>query len=249
MLEPKNKLLNDSVAHVNRLSAVDTVRARIALAIEHGLLRPGERLPGDEAIADGLDVSVMTARRALVRLAGEGLVVRRRGKTGGTFVADAPPADVVSAVSSYNADLTTVDRLIDQRALIETALVNGACHRAATSHVDVLQHYIDQGFSATDWTGFHRADEQFHLALVDASGMEWARDIHSEVLRQLYRYFVPYPIEYLQESNAEHQRILDAIKAGDTSRATAECQAHISVLHETMFTGLNKRREKGSTSS
>ena len=242
MAELKNTLLNESVAHVNRLSAVDTVRARIALAVEHGLLRPGERLPSDEAIADGLDVSVMTARRALVKLAGEGIVVRRRGKVGGTFVADSPPEHAVAAVSSYNADSRTIDRLIDERALIETALVSGACAHPHPDEFDVLQHHIDQASAATNWAAYHRADEMFHLGLIDASGMEWARDIHTQTLRQLYRYFVPYPIEYLQESNAEHQRILDAMRAGDTPRATAECQAHIRILHETMFTGLNRRR-------
>lgn len=241
-VEPKNKLLNDSVAHVTRLSAVDTVRARIALAIDHGLLRPSERLPSDDAIADALDVSIMTARRALEKLAREGLVVRRRGKSGGTFVSDDPPVHVVSAVSSYNADSKTIDRLIDERALIETALVSSACAQPNGPSFDVLQQHIDAASSATDWAAYHRADELFHLGLVDASGMEWAREIHSEVLRQLYRYFVPYPIEYLQESNAEHQRILDAMRAGDTVRASRECQLHIRILHDTMFTGLSKRR-------
>ena len=69
MAEPKNKLLVDSVAHITRLSALDTVRARIALAVEHGLLQPAERLPHNEDIADALDVSVTTARRALEKLA------------------------------------------------------------------------------------------------------------------------------------------------------------------------------------
>ena len=241
MAEPKNKLLVDSVAHITRLSALDTVRARIALAVEHGLLQPAERLPHDEDIADALDVSVTTARRALEKLAEEGLVVRRRGKAGGTFVSDAPLGHVVSAVSSYNADSTTINRLIDERALIETALVSGACAHPNKAHFDVLRQHIDEASQATDWAAYHRADALFHLGLVDASGMEWARDVHSEVLRQLYRYFLPYPIEYLQESNAEHRRMLDAMISGDTVRAAHECQSHIRILHSTMFIGLSKR--------
>ena len=240
MADPKNKLLIDSVAHITRLSAVDTVCARIALAIEHGLLRPAERLPHDQDIAEALDVSVITARRALEKLAKEGLVVRRRGKTGGSFVSDDPLGHVVSAVSSYNADSKTINRLIDERALVETALVSAASSNPKKQHIDVLQQHIDTASSATDWAAYHRADALFHLGLVEASGMEWARDAHSEILRQLYQYFVPYPIEYLQESNLEHQRILDAIISGDTPVAIKECQSHILVLHDTMFTGLGK---------
>jgi len=241
MADPKNKLLIDSVAHITRLSAVDTVCARIALAIEHGLLRPAERLPHDQDIAEALDVSVITARRALEKLAKEGLVVRRRGKTGGSFVSDNPIGHVVSAVSSYNADSKTINRLIDERALVETALVVAASSNPKKQNLNVLQQHIDMASSATDWATYHRADALFHLGLVEASGMEWARDTHSEILRQLYRYFVPYPIEYLRESNLEHQRILDAIISGDTPLAIKECQSHILILHDTMFTGLGKR--------
>ena len=237
-----NTLQSGVVSHITRLSAVDTVRARIALAVNFGLMQPGERLPSDESIAEALDVSVMSARRALATLASDGLVVRRRGKTGGTFVADEPPRNAVDAVSLYNADENTVDRLIDERTLIETALVTSACVRATPHSLDTLQSYIDQAAAADNWASYHRADEQFHLALVEASGLEWARPVHADVLNRLYQYFLPYPIEYLKESNAEHQRILDAIRRGDTDSAITECHNHIHVLHETMFTGLHKRR-------
>ena len=44
-------LTGPAVAGITRLSAVDTVRARIALAVELGLLAPGEQLPSDAAVA------------------------------------------------------------------------------------------------------------------------------------------------------------------------------------------------------
>ena len=61
------------------------------MAISLGLLKPGERLPDQEDVALGLSVSPITARRALASLAEQGVVVRRRGRAGGTFVADSPP--------------------------------------------------------------------------------------------------------------------------------------------------------------
>lgn len=246
MSELSDSIASQAIAHITRLSAVETVRARIALAIKYGLLQPGERLPSDEAIAEALDVSVMTARRALVRLAEDGVVLRRRGKSGGTFVEASPRLDSVEAIGSYEADEIALDRLIDQRALVESALVASASLRTEEKALQRLQDCIDRAHAATDWAEFHQADEDFHLTLVDASGLGWARGLHSEVLSQLYQYFLPYPIEYLRESNAEHQRILDAVRSGDTTTAIAECQAHIRVLHETMFTGLHRKqlREK-----
>jgi DNA-binding FadR family transcriptional regulator len=233
-----NVLRDHAVSRITRLSAVDTVRARIAMAIELGLLLPGERLPKDNDIAAALEVSTITVRRALASLALDLLVIRRRGKTGGTFVGEHPPPGALSVATVYREDKVTVDRLIDERTLIESALVSAAATSSNLAAVDALQGFIDEGNSASDWAAFHRADEKFHIGLVDASGLEWAREIHSSVLGELYQYFVPYPIEYLRASNGEHQRIVDSIRGGNVARAAAECQAHIQVLHDTMYTGL-----------
>ena len=231
-------LSNHAVSRITRLSAVDTVRARIAMAIELGLLQHGERLPPDVDIAHSLDVSTVTTRRALARLAADGLVVRRRGKNGGTFVADHPPVGVVDVSDIYRADKQTVDSLIDQRTLIETALVSAAALKPRPQELARLQEHIDAAARATNWADYHLADEKFHLGLVAASGLDWAEAQHRAVLTELYQYFVPYPIEYLHESNAEHQRIVDAIATGNVGAAITECHAHIQVLHDTMYTGL-----------
>ena len=122
-------LTGPAVAGITRLSAVDTVRARIALAVELGLLAPGEQLPSDADVAAALDVSEITARRAVKSLAEEGLLRRVRGRSGGTFVADDAPAAAGragGAVQAYRADAEAVHRLIDQRLLAETSLTHFA---------------------------------------------------------------------------------------------------------------------------
>src|SRR5215204_7783204 len=55
--------------------------------IESGALGPGERLPPERDLADGLSVSRMTVRQALASLAARGLVERGVGR--GTFVREA----------------------------------------------------------------------------------------------------------------------------------------------------------------
>ncbi len=52
--------------------------------IRSGLLRPGDRIPPERELAEQLQVSRMTVRQALGRLADRGLLVRERGR--GTFV-------------------------------------------------------------------------------------------------------------------------------------------------------------------
>ena len=54
--------------------------------IAEGVWKPAEALPSEYALADELDVSQGTIRKALDALASEGLVERRQGK--GTFIAE-----------------------------------------------------------------------------------------------------------------------------------------------------------------
>jgi len=54
-------------------------------AIDSGVLKPGQKLPTETALAELLPVSIGTIQRALGSLVNEGLVVRRRGA--GSFVA------------------------------------------------------------------------------------------------------------------------------------------------------------------
>jgi GntR family transcriptional regulator len=57
-------------------------------AIARGRLAPGDRLPPERELAGKLRVSRMTLRQALAALERRGLVRRRVGREGGTFVAE-----------------------------------------------------------------------------------------------------------------------------------------------------------------
>ncbi|MBW5799838.1 GntR family transcriptional regulator [Halomonas elongata] len=58
--------------------------SRLEEAIEEGAWQAGEALPSERALAEALDVSRITARKALDRLAELGLIRRTRGS--GTFI-------------------------------------------------------------------------------------------------------------------------------------------------------------------
>jgi GntR family transcriptional regulator len=64
------------------------IEEQLADRIESGALAPGERIPPERDLAEGLGVSRMTVRQALASLAARGLVERGVGR--GTFVREAP---------------------------------------------------------------------------------------------------------------------------------------------------------------
>jgi GntR family transcriptional regulator len=84
--------------------AYSQIEDRLAEAISGGDLGPGARLPPERTLAERFGVSRMTLRQALDSLERRGLVVRVRGRRGGTFVAE----------PKIERDLTTVAGLTHQ---------------------------------------------------------------------------------------------------------------------------------------
>lgn len=228
-----------AVAAIRRTSAVDTVKARIALAAEHGLLTPGERLPGVSEIAAGLEVSEITVRRALEELEQAGVVERRRGRYGGTYISGAPPKGAVTQISAYREDAQRVRQLIDERAVLEVGLAQRACVRRTDEDLAVLGECVERMAAARDWAEFHVLDERFHLAVATAAGLPAAMHLYSSTLTDLYAYFLPYPIASLRDSNREHGLIVAALDSRDLAATAEAVFEHVAALHRTMYIGLD----------
>ncbi|MEV8130725.1 FCD domain-containing protein [Pseudarthrobacter oxydans] len=227
---------------MERRRATDAVQMRIGIAISLGLLQPGELLPDQEDVALGLSVSPITARRALASLAEQGVVVRRRGRAGGTFVADSPPADV-SADRSASPDESQpvnrlVDRLVDRRLLFACAVTHYAAVNATVEQLDELERLTRDTAASSDWSVYHPADERFHQLVGTASAMRTAIEVYHETLTELYDYFIPYPIEKLHMSNHDHIALVAALRDGRVEEAVEVSRKHVDVLHRTMFMGL-----------
>lgn len=230
-------LADPLIAGIKRLSAVETVRARIALAIQLGLLATGEPLPPDAETADAMGVSEITVRRALKSLADDGMLVRVRGRNGGTFVADQTRARTVHAATVYRADSELVHALINRRVLLECALTHHAALHITDDQLTELDRIVETAATAANWTDYHAADEQLHRAVSRASGLDWAYPAYDEVLDELYRYFVPYPVAYLRGVNEQHRQLVAALRRHDAVDAVSIIEDHVGELHKSMFVG------------
>jgi DNA-binding FadR family transcriptional regulator len=235
---PVRGLTAPPLTGIRRLSALESVRARIALAVDLGLLAPGERLPANDRIAAALGVGEITVRRALASLQADGLLERRRGRTGGTLVAEKPARRAVGAVETYRSAAADVHRLIDHRLVLECGIAHLAATNADQGAVDVLDQLVEDMGRAPSWAEFHGCDERFHLTVADATGIAFAVEPYGAVLRELHGYYLPYPMQALHESNREHRDLVDAIRRNDPAAAAEIARRHVEVLHRTMFVGL-----------
>ena len=76
-------------------NAFEDTFARLLQAIRLGAVGPGESLPAERDLAQRFAVSRDTVRDALKELAAAGYIVSRRGRYGGTFVADVLAVEVI----------------------------------------------------------------------------------------------------------------------------------------------------------
>jgi len=101
-------------------SVEETYRPRyreIEQAIRQRLarLKPGADLPSDAQLCEEFDVSRMTARHAMNRLAQEGLVFRVRGR--GTFVGEPPTHRRANSLLSFSNEMRRQGRVPSSRLL------------------------------------------------------------------------------------------------------------------------------------
>ncbi len=224
---------------IRRMSGTETVRARIGLAVQLGLLQPGEQLPPLDDIASALDVSGMTVRRALTSMTEDGVLERRRGRLGGTFVSHRPSPPAVP--SEYAAAAEAIRELIDTRLAMEVGITYQALTSLRPAPERALRDLVERMEVAGTWADFHNLDASFHQTLCDAA-LPRAAGRYAAVMHELYQFYLPYPVDYLRSSNDEHRQLLDALAAGDVDAACAVACTHVRTLHDTMFIGLLKAK-------
>lgn len=104
----------------------EDVRRRILSMLAQGMLRPGSRLGTEREMAETFAVSRSTLRSALLPLSQAGVLERRTGRNGGTFVR----ADVVQRNA---AELVGLPARLHSGGHTSTSRVLGTDRRPATA--------------------------------------------------------------------------------------------------------------------
>jgi DNA-binding FadR family transcriptional regulator len=213
-------------APVRSQTAFEETVERLGTAIKLGLLPPGSRLPAERELGARLGIARSTLRQALTALTQSGHVFATRGRSGGTFVSDPlPPADPPS-----QAVLAQWRETCDQRLAVELGVAVLAAERADSDALDALDEVAATlEHALEDFAAYRQADIRLHVELAETTGSARLVRASTQVqgaMTDLISY-IPHPPEILASSNAQHRRLLAAVRAREAMQAARVMCEHL----------------------
>jgi len=213
-------------APVRSQTAFEETVDRLGTAIKLGLLPPGSRLPAERELCTRLGIARSTLRQALTALTQSGHVFATRGRGGGTFVSDPQPP----AVPPSKLMLAEWRETCDQRLAVELGVAVLACERARPEAIDALDAVVAalEG-QLEDFSAYRQSDIRLHVGLAETAGSTRLVSAMTEVqgaMTDLISY-IAHPPEVLASSNAQHRRLLAAVRERDEARATRVMTEHL----------------------
>ncbi len=132
------------VPDVSSSNIPDKVRGILKEAIYDRRLKPGDKLPSEEDLRNQFKVSKTVMREALGQLVAEGLIEKKRGAMGGSFVAEGNADRILNVVvDCYHLGGLTIEEVIDFRRNIEPTVLELACERHEKSDLEILKTNLD----------------------------------------------------------------------------------------------------------
>lgn len=205
----------------------DVLLGRIR-AEEWGL---GARLPGETTLAAQLGVGRSTVREAIRQLSGRGVLSARQGA--GVFVAALDVRDDWDAVLQ-RADIVSV---IEARTAIESEAAALAAERRTANDLRAIRRALTvREQRRSDLEEHVDADLAFHRAIVVAAA--------NPILTELFDGFTPRLRQTMiamlrirsafggAEDHAAHERLADAVRAGDAALAAGLSREHLASLKD-----------------
>ncbi|CAM3296404.1 FadR/GntR family transcriptional regulator [Paracoccus nototheniae] len=207
------------------------IAARFARQIQQGELKPGDRLPTENAMSKSFGVSRTVIREAIAQLRNEGMIETRQGV--GAFVIDRPTRHIRLDDGDHMEGHDFRD-LFQLRVPLEIE----AAGLAAAYHRPEHLHQMDQALIRMTATGDQAddgilADLDFHRTIAAATGNDYFVQFLGAVSDRILQTIVASRTrirldEIVAIVNREHVDLRDAIAARDPIRARNAMRAHMS---------------------
>jgi len=202
-----NPVADAEFEEVRNTSLSKLVRDQLLSQILSGVFAPGQALREPELV-DRLKVSRVPVREALRELESSGLVVSR--KHSGVYVRELSDDEV--------RDLYQFRALLDSHAGRAVMALPEARRAELANALDAQTEIMDTAIRDEQPQSYYRANLQFHWLFIDYAGNKEIAKAYRELIQKLHLARLKglsTPV-HRSASNAEHKRIVQALRAAVT---------------------------------
>jgi GntR family transcriptional repressor for pyruvate dehydrogenase complex len=231
----KARVLTASVSAASEKQSLgQQVVSRVLELVRTGNLRPGDRLPPERELIEIFRISRPSLREALRALSILGVVEARHG--GGAYVTDLEARTLLAPLDFFlSLSRSNLDDAFESRRIIEVEIARKAAINAKAGDLADLRAMIDAHATvATDPIGFRILDSRFHEKLSAIAG----NAVLQHIAYGLYnlgldiRRRATAELGIIDQSTADHARIVAAIAARNPDRAADEMRIHLSHIED-----------------
>ncbi|HVL09547.1 MAG TPA: FadR/GntR family transcriptional regulator [Burkholderiaceae bacterium] len=223
----------DTLSKQENTNLTDRVTSLLRTQITGGTFKAGDVLPPESLIAERLGVSRTVLREAISRLKVEGLVASKQGK--GLVILDARPSSVFRLHAANQDDVEELIGIVELRTGFEIEAAGFAAMRRDDSDLAAMRQALADMRAALDAGQVEAgvdADFAFHQAIARATrNPNYVRFF--EFFTELYKKNLLASRSRSAKASrgelaqAEHERIVEAIRKGDAELARAAARTHL----------------------
>ncbi|MCP4020444.1 MAG: FadR family transcriptional regulator [Desulfobacteraceae bacterium] len=218
---------------LRKITATEAVVESLKERIRSYEFGPGEKLPSEQALLKEYDVSRLTLREALAKLAAWGVILVRHGK--GAFVSESisiPALNnaLIPMFPNQNSDRMT--DLVEARNMIESEIAGKVAKKRNDADIQELQTLlIYDTRKITSAEKFAERDYAFHMALASIAGNVFLFSMYQALYTQIRSFLVQYAKSVMDWEKAldRHTPILKAIIDRDRGKARFLAREHAGI--------------------
>ncbi|MGH8811534.1 MAG: FadR/GntR family transcriptional regulator [Advenella sp.] len=237
------------VTSVEREPVSEQVVTQLLGMVRAGNLKADDRLPSERELAQSFGVSRPTIREAVRALVVLGVLKTRHG--GGIFVSSLRAEALLGPLQFFlSLEETSVDTLYDARQLIEGGIAARAAKAAGPDDVAILLALIEQQRAAIDDPqAYRKVDIAFHehIHVLGANPFLSRAASSLNTLGLEFRTTASESPEVIAQSLLDHDAIVAALGANDSTAAEQAMRQHMRNVLESTRESMAAARQAGHT--
>ena len=225
--------------HVHNPHAVLTAPQQVAAAIKRdileGVLKPGDKLPGEERLAAHFAVSRPTVRAGLQELCAAQILVVQRGRNGGYRVGSMSLSVLESSVSELLSLSLVVETLepaqfFEVRYTLEQLIAELAAVKRSPASLIQLEELTAEAEAITTRPEAFELDVRFHRRLAEATENQLVVTFEGAMIAVLHRLLGDGSRIDPEEALGGMIGVVEAVRDQDPLRARHAMQQHLRAL-------------------